>query len=88
MCQTCFGAASHHVLCPAGAGDAFSLQLPRLGALSKARLWLEGPGSPWHLNLLVVTGPDGEMIIICCSASWSPSQSAQGQTQMSFTQLP
>jgi hypothetical protein len=44
----------------AGAGDAFSLQLPRLGQLSKARLWLEGPGSPWHLNLLVVAGPDGE----------------------------
>ena len=47
---------------PTGSGDAFSLQLPRLGSLAKARLWLEGPGSPWHLQLLVVTGPDGESV--------------------------
>jgi hypothetical protein len=63
--------------CPAGAGDAFSLQLPRLGQLSKACLWLEGPGSPWHLNLLVVTGPEGEEVAgtlptcVCCSTSWT-----------------
>ncbi|WIA17082.1 hypothetical protein OEZ85_013981 [Tetradesmus obliquus] len=50
-----------------GSGDAFSLQLPRLGALAKARLWLEGPGSPWHLQLLVVTGRDGDVTYFPCN---------------------
>lgn len=46
-----------------GGCDAFSLRLPHLGPLKLASLWLEGPqGSPWRLEQLAVTGPDG----VCC----------------------
>lgn len=45
-----------------GGIDSFRLQLPQLGRLKLAQLWLEGRGSPWHLELLVVTGPDGERL--------------------------
>lgn len=39
--------------------DTFNLQLHKLGILSKLRVWLQGPGSPWHLELVVVRGPEG-----------------------------
>jgi hypothetical protein len=42
-----------------GSVDSFTLQLPALGPLTMAAVWLEGRGSPWHLDLIVVTGPQG-----------------------------
>lgn len=39
--------------------DSFTLQLPVLGPLRMAAVWLEGRASLWHLDLIVVTGPAG-----------------------------
>jgi hypothetical protein len=39
--------------------DTFRLQLPALGPLKMAAVWLEGHACPWHLELIVVTGPQG-----------------------------
>jgi hypothetical protein len=43
-----------------GSVDSFWLQLPVLGPLQTAAVWLEGMVSPWHLDLIVVAGPAGE----------------------------
>lgn len=43
-----------------GCVDTFCLQLPALGPLKLAAVWLEGHASPWHLDLIVVTSPQGE----------------------------
>lgn len=43
-----------------GCLDSFNLQLPMLGQLKMAAVWLEGRASPWHLDLVVVTGPTGK----------------------------
>lgn len=42
-----------------GCVDSFTLQLPVLGQLKMAAVWLEGRSSPWHLDLIMVTGPAG-----------------------------
>lgn len=52
-----------------GGVDAFTLQLPRLGALSGARLWLrDACGGAWRPELMVVTGPDGDVSYFSVSA--------------------
>jgi hypothetical protein len=60
------GTTQAAVLFQRGSVDAFRLRLPALGRLQLAGVWLDGKGSPWHLELLVVTAPDGEG---CCTAS-------------------
>jgi hypothetical protein len=49
-----------------GCQDAFTLQLPPLGPLRLAAVWLEGRASPWNLDLIVVTGPQGGRLCGCC----------------------
>jgi hypothetical protein len=45
-----------------GGVDSFTLQLHVLGRLQMAAVWLEGGSSPWHLDLIVVTGPASKII--------------------------
>lgn len=44
-----------------GCVDGFTLQLPVLGPLRSATVWMEGCASPWHLDLIAVTGPQGKL---------------------------
>jgi hypothetical protein len=50
-----------------GGVDSFLLQLPVLGPLRMAAVWMEGRTSPWHLDLVVVTGPAGELCALISS---------------------
>lgn len=60
--------------------DTFDLQLPPLGVLRTAAVWLEGRASPWHLDWIVVTGPGG-------TASGPPMHTERlGLQQSSMTQ--
>lgn len=50
--------------------DAFTLQLPVLGPLRMAAVWLEGRACAWHLDLIVVTGPQGKYRA-CTAVGWA-----------------
>eukprot|EP00775_Hariotina_reticulata_P013433 gene13433-13561_t len=58
---------SHHTTFGRGCQDGFVVKLPQLGRLSKARVYIE-QGRAWHLELLVVTGPDGSVTYFPCGA--------------------
>eukprot|EP00878_Enallax_costatus_P043853 GHUV01051949.1.p1 GENE.GHUV01051949.1~~GHUV01051949.1.p1 ORF type:complete len:660 (+),score=218.20 GHUV01051949.1:276-2255(+) len=62
-----------------GGADTFNLQLPYLGPLSKLRVWLEGPGSPWHLTLIIVRGPEGTVTYFPC-ARWLGTTATAGDS--------
>jgi len=53
-----------------GCVDAFTLQLPVLGPLHMAAVWLEGRACAWHLDFIVVTGPQGKCRA-CTSVGWA-----------------
>lgn len=57
------GAAAAAAAFQRGCVDSFTLQLPVLGQLKMAAVWLESGSSPWHLDFIVVTGPAGKE---CC----------------------